>query len=329
MNSKLNEILREYGRKRDRAVSDHKKRIESIYIAIPRVKEIDSEIAKTGVLIAKSLLNDPDSYEENLALIKEKMRKLKSEKAFLLTEHNISLEELEIKYDCSECNDTGYLKDGKKCHCLKQSLIRETYKMSNIENQLFKENFQSFNIEIFPNETFEEEPLTPRENMLEILNIAEGFCFNFDKNNGENLLFSGTTGLGKTFLCNCIAKSLLDKGKVVIYQTAFKIMETVEAHRFNRNDSTYFSREDYNMLFEADLLIIDDLGTELSNSFTNTEFFNIINSRLLKGNKTIISTNLSLIELANIYTDRIFSRLFSQFNILEFYGPDLRWEKNK
>lgn len=327
MNSKLNEILREYSRKRDRAAADQKRRIEEIYKAIPRVKEIDSEIGKTGVLIAKSLLKNPDSYDESVAQIKEKMGRLKAEKAFLLTENNIPLENLEVAYECPHCEDKGYLKNGSKCRCLKQCLIRETYKMSNIENQLSAENFKTFDIEIFSDEPFEDEPLTPRQNMLKILNIAEGFCFNFDKPNGENLLFYGTTGLGKTFLCNCIAKSLLDKGKVVIYQTAFKIMETVEAHRFNRNDSSSFSREDYNMLFEADLLIIDDLGTELSNSFTNTEFFNIINSRLLKGNKTLISTNLSLTDIANTYTDRVFSRLFSQFEMLKFYGPDLRWEK--
>jgi DNA replication protein DnaC len=327
LNPKLNEILREYGRKRDRAVSDQKKRVEDIYRKIPRIKEIDSEIAKTGVLIAKSLLNDPDSYEENLAEVKDKMSCLKSEKAFLLTEHNIPLEELEVKYECSECKDSGYLKNGRKCSCLKQALIRETYKMSNIESQLFTENFKTFDIEIFSNAPFEEEPFSPRENMLRILNISEEFCLNFDKKNGENLLFYGTTGLGKTFLCNCVAKFLLDKGKVVIYQTAFKIMETVEAHRFKKSGSRSTSDEDYDMLFDADLLIIDDLGTELSNSFTTTEFFNIINSRLLKGNKTIISTNLSPIEIANIYTDRVFSRLLSQFNMLKFYGPDLRWEK--
>jgi DNA replication protein DnaC len=326
LNPKLNEILRAYGRKRDTASSMQKRRLEEIYKKIPRVKEIDSEIAKTGVLIAKSLLNDPDSYEQTLLEIDKKMTKLKAEKAFLLTENNISLEELNVQYECSECKDTGFLKDGKKCNCLKQTLIRETYKMSNIENRLKSENFKTFDIDIFSDELFEDEPLSPRENMLNILNIAEDFCFNFEKNNGENLLFYGTTGLGKTFLCNCIAKFLLDKGYVVVYQTSFKIMEIVESHRFNKESVSSFTREDYDMLFEADLLIIDDLGTELSNSFTTTEFFNIINSRLLTGNKTLISTNLSPIEIANVYTDRVFSRLFSQFNMLKFYGPDLRWE---
>lgn len=329
MNSKLNEILREYGRKRDRAIAEQRRRLELIYKEIPRVKEIDSEIAKTGVTIAKSLLNDPDSYEENLANIKMRMNKLKSEKAFLLTENNISLDQLEVSYECPLCNDTGYLKNGYKCNCLKQRLIREAYKMSNLDKKLDSENFQTFDIDIFSNEIFDGEALTPRENMMNLVNTAEGFCINFDKDNDENLLFYGTTGLGKTFLCNCIAKSLLDKGKVVIYQTAFKIMEIVESHRFKRDDGSVFSKEDYNMLFEADLLIIDDLGTELSNSFTITEFFNIINSRLLKGSKTVISTNLSPRDISNIYTDRVFSRLFSQFNMLKFFGPDLRWEKKR
>lgn len=329
MNSKLNEILREYGRKRDRAIAEQKRRLELIYKRLPRIREIDSEIARTGVTIAKSLLNNPDSYEETVAEIKSHMNKLKSEKAFLLTESNIPLESLEVIYECSKCKDSGYLKNGEKCSCLKQALIKEAYKMSNLDKKLDSENFQTFDIDIFSNEIFDGEALTPRENMMKLVNTAEGFCINFDKDNGENLLFYGTTGLGKTFLCNCIAKSLLDKGKVVIYQTAFKIMETVEAHRFKREENSIFSREDYNMLFEADLLIIDDLGTELSNSFTITEFFNIINSRLLSGKKTVISTNLSPRDISNIYTDRVFSRLFSQFNILKFFGPDLRWEKKR
>ena len=136
-------------------------------------------------------------------------------------------------------------------------------------------------------------------------------------------MFYGETGLGKTFLTNCIAKALLDRGKIVIYQTSFKLLEILEDLRFN-NDTK--DRTKYNLLFEADLLIIDDLGTEMTNTFTNSEIFNIINSRLLSNKKTIVSTNLSPKEMMDRYDDRIFSRLFSKFTVLHFYGKDLRWE---
>ncbi len=197
--------------------------------------------------------------------------------------------------------------------------------MSNLENVLKKENFQNFNIDIFKDQPFEEEKMTPRENMVEIVGISEGFINNFDENNGENLLFYGTTGLGKTYLCNCIAKALLDKNKIVIYQTAFTILEIIEKHRFSKENNR-FNDYQYNLLFEADLLVIDDLGTEVANTFTNAEIFNIVNTRLIGGKKTLISTNLTPKEISDIYTDRVFSRILDKFIPLKFYGPDLRWE---
>ena len=139
------------------------------------------------------------------------------------------------------------------------------------------------------------------------------------------MLFYGTTGLGKTFLCNCISKSLLDKDKIVIYQTAFTILEILERRRFGKGNKE-ISDYQYDLLFEADLLVIDDLGTEVTNTFTNAEIFNIVNTRLIAGKKTLISTNLTPKEISGIYTDRIFSRILDKFIPLKFYGKDLRWE---
>lgn len=328
MSSNLKEVLRKYDKKKNEALDRQKRRERQVYERIPRIKEIDSEISKTGVMIARSLLNNPESYEGNLAKIKEKMNNLKAEKAFLLTENNIPLDYLDISYSCQNCKDTGFLKGGQKCSCLKQELIRRAYAMSNIEQKLLKENFDTFDMDLFSDEPFEDKEESPKQHMMRILDVAERFCLNFKQANDENLLLHGTTGLGKTFLCNCIAKEVLDMGHIVVYQTSFRLMEIVESHRFNR-DRKNFSNDDYRMIFDADLLIIDDLGTELANSFTITEFFNIINSRLLSGKKTVISTNLSPHDMGNIYTDRVFSRLASHFTFLYFYGLDLRWETSK
>ncbi|KPU27223.1 DNA replication protein DnaC [Caloranaerobacter sp. TR13] len=325
-NSMINEILREYEKKRDKALYEQRLRQNEVYSKIPRLKEIDKLISKTGLMISKAIINNPQNYNDKIEEIKNKLEELKREKAILLTENNIPLEYMDINYECNKCNDTGFLKNGSKCSCFKQALINRAYKMSNLEHILYKENFQTFNINIFSNKPFENEKVTPRENMQNILSICEGFVFNFDEDNEENLLFYGTTGLGKTFMCNCIAKALLDKGKIVIYQTAFKILEIIEEYRFRRNSNKDEYKLDYELLFDADLLIIDDLGTELVNTFTNTEIFNIVNSRLIKGNKTIISTNLSPIEISNTYTDRIFSRILNKFTPIRFFGPDLRWE---
>lgn len=325
-NSIINEILREYEKKRDKALYEQKLRQNEVYSKIPRLKEIDKLISKTGLMISKAIINNPQDYNNKIEEIKNKLEELKREKAILLTENNIPLEYMDINYECNKCKDTGFLNDGNKCSCFKQALINRAYKMSNLEHILYKENFQTFNINIFSDKPFENEKITPRENMQNILSICEGFVFNFDEDNEENLLFYGTTGLGKTFMCNCIAKALLDKGKIVIYQTAFKILEIIEEYRFRRNSNKDEYKLDYELLFDADLLIIDDLGTELVNTFTNTEIFNIVNSRLIKGNKTIISTNLSPMEISNTYTDRIFSRILSKFTPIRFFGPDLRWE---
>ncbi|NLK43363.1 MAG: DNA replication protein DnaC, partial [Tissierellia bacterium] len=220
----LKEISIEYEKKRDKKLREQRLRRDKVYREIPAIKKIDEEIFKIGLNMSKNILNNPDKYKEVAERAKNTIEKLKMEKAYLMTESNIPMDYMDIKYDCDYCDDTGYLENGNQCNCLKQALVSRAYKMSNIENVLKKENFQTFNINVFKDEAFENEPLTPRENMKEIVGIAEGFVNNFNEDNGENLLFYGTTGLGKTFLCNCIAKSLLDKNKIVIYQTAFTIL---------------------------------------------------------------------------------------------------------
>lgn len=323
MQSFAHEILRDYEKKRDKARESKENRLQEVYDKIPGIREIDEKLRKTGIEISKILIRGVDNPEKIVEDLKQELKKLKQERAILLTENNIPLQYLDDSFSCESCNDTGFLPSGEKCKCFKQQLIVKAYNMSNLSNVLEKENFQSFNLDIFSDEPFEGQKLTPKKNMMNILNICEGFAFNFDVNSKDNLLFYGETGTGKTFLANCIAKSLLDKGKIVIYQTAFKLLEILEDLRFGKNSN----RDKYNLLFEADLLIIDDLGTEMTNTFTNTELFNIINSRLLSNKKMIVSTNLSPKEIMDRYDDRIFSRLFSKFAVLHFFGKDLRWEK--
>ena len=321
----ISDIQRIYEKRRDKNIRDLQRRQNEVYKKLPKVEQLDDEIKKVGIKMVREVLFNPDKGEEITLKAKETIEALKMEKAFLLTEGNISADYLDLTYDCLNCKDTGYLDDGQRCSCMKQMLINRAYKMSNLESVLDKENFKTFDIKVFSNDPFEGERLSPRENMMEILSYAEGFIGNFRENNGENLLFYGTTGLGKTFLCNCIAKALLDKNKIVIYQTAFTILDILEKRRF-RKDISDITEYDYSLLFDGDLLIIDDLGTEVSNTFTNAEIFNIVNTRLLAGKKTIISTNLTPNEISEIYTDRVFSRILDKFIPLKFYGKDLRWE---
>ncbi len=321
----LKSIHLDYEKKRDEEERLKRARIQEVYKKIPAIKRIDEDIFKIGLQMSRFIIGNPHGYKENMEKAQEKIEKLKMEKAFLLTESNIDTDYMEKNYTCKLCKDTGYLDSGQKCNCLKQRLVSKAYKMSNIETNLLRDNFKNFDIDLFKDEAFEGESMTPKENMLDILSIAEGFIANFDDRNEDNLLFYGTTGLGKTFLCSCIAKALLDKDKIVVYQTAFTILEILERKRFgnkNRDRSSY----EYDLLFDADLLIVDDLGTEVSNTFTNAEIFNIVNTRIIRGKKTIISTNLTPKEISEIYTDRVFSRILQQFIPLKFFGQDLRWE---
>ncbi len=318
----VRDLLRKYERKRDRNIGKKEKRVQEVYKKLPEVRKIDNQIMEIGLDLSRALLQEEDNPHLILEKLKNKLESLKQERAILLTENNIPLDYTDQQFDCNHCKDTGFLPGGEKCNCFKQQLINHTYSMSNMSNILERENFQTFNINLFSNEPFEDQEKTPMENMLHILSICESFVANFNNRGEENLLFYGPTGSGKTFLINCIAKALLDKGNVVIYQTAFKLLEILEDIRFHNADN----RDRVHLIFDADLLIIDDLGTEMTNTFTNSELFNIINSRLLSGKKTIISTNFSPKDIMDTYDDRIFSRIFSKYTMLKFYGKDLRWE---
>lgn len=188
----MREILSEYERKRDWQEKDKQRRIQEVYKKIPAIEKIDEDILKIGIGMSRHIIGNPKGYLEVVKKAKEKIEALKMEKAYLLTECNIPPDYMDIRYFCNHCEDSGYLANGEKCHCLKQALVSRAYKMSNLENILEKENFKTFNINIFSDKPFEGEGMTPRENMKDINGIADGFISNFDENNGENLLFYGT-----------------------------------------------------------------------------------------------------------------------------------------
>ncbi len=322
----IKQILSEYDKRRMKAESDLEQRILDVHSQIPRVKEIDDEIGKVGLSLAKLILLNPSDKKSILSECKSRMDFLANEKALLLEKNQVPDWYLTAEYNCNICKDKAFLKNGNKCNCFKQAIINEAYEMSNLARVLSRENFDTFNLSLFSTQRNNGEDISAFENMeSHILPICNDFILNFNEDNGDNLLFYGDTGVGKTFLCNCIAKSLLDKGHLVIYQTAFKMFEIIEEYKFKSHES-YISKDSYENLFECDLLIIDDLGTELANSFTNSELFNILNTRLLSGKKTIISTNLDIAQINENYAIRIFSRIMDRFNVVKFTGLDLRWE---
>ena len=218
------------------------------------------------------------------------------------------------------------------CSCLKQEIYDIAYNKSNMGN-LDRENFSTFNIRYFSDkpdkERFKSE-ISPRENMNLLREKANNFIENFDDPTEKNLVFTGGTGLGKTFLSNCIAAEVLKQGKTVLYQTAPVMLDSILDEKFGKSDTVFNLMEN---ILTTNLLIIDDLGTEKISETKITELFTIINTRLLNQNhsitKTIISTNLTVNELFSIYTTRIGSRLAGSYRFLRFFGDDIRLKKGK
>jgi len=277
MNKQMFEnIMTDYNKKRLTAARDADIRKEKLYEKIPEVEEVDKQIKLLSIKLSKLFLINPDNLNEQVLKLKKEIEDYKVKRKEIYEKNNIPEDYLEIKYECERCNDTGFLADGKKCNCLNKQIINNLYTMSNMVHMLRKENFDTFDISVFSNEAYKNEKLTPKQNMYNILEASEDFCNNFYRNS-LNLLFYGGTGLGKTFMCNCIAKALIDREISVLYQTAFSLFEIVENHKFNKQIESEENRLYYNMIFDCDLLIIDDLGTEFNNSFTNSELFNIIN----------------------------------------------------
>ncbi|MBU5308370.1 ATP-binding protein [Clostridioides mangenotii] len=327
--NKVKRILKKYEERRDENELLLEKRKKQVYNRFPQIKGIDDEISLIGLKLAKSVLTNPNDRESIVHKSREEIEALRARKCKVLADNSIPDNYLEMKYHCNMCKDKAFLPNGEKCNCFKQEIINEAYKMSNIENVLNKENFSNFNLEIFSTEKSKERGVSPRENIFEILTYCEDYVHNFNPIQSNNILFYGSTGLGKTYMCNCIAKDLLDKGYLVIYQTSFRILEILEDYKFRRDSEGKISEENYKNLFDCDLLIIDDLGTELTNTFTSSELFNIVNTRLTAGKSIIISTNLTPSQIGETYTQRTLSRILDQFKIYDFFGSDLRWERFK
>ena len=325
----MSDILRKYENKRNLALSNAEKKKEELYAKVPRLQEIEDTINKFSIKSVKSiLLADANEKDKVMEEFNKEIKKLKNEKSNILKSLGLNEDYLKPSYNCPLCEDTGYIVteySNKMCNCLKQELLNIAYNKSNLNN-LSTENFSTFNFNKYSDKVDYDKyniNISPRDNMKNILKIVKNFIYNFDNTAQKNLLFTGNTGLGKTFLSNCIANEILNINKTVLYQTAPIMLDSIIDHRFNRNNG-----EIYNYILSVDLLIIDDLGTESMNSLKFTELFNIINSRILSNNtKTLISTNLSVNELLKNYDERIFSRFAGNYDICRFFGDDIRLMK--
>lgn len=335
-NSLLKQLLTEYDIKRNRAIAEAETRKEKLLEVNPKIAEIDKELSKISIDASRNLIHSKaEDKNKILADLKKKSNHLIKEKNAIVKELFKSTDYFEPNFECKNCKDTGFVqKSGKSeiCNCLKQKIYDIAYNRSNMGNLEF-ENFGTFNIRLFSDKENKEKyksNISPRENMNLLREKANNFIKNFDDLQEKNLIFLGGTGLGKTFLTNCIANELLKEGKTVLYQTAPVMFDDIFDEKYGKTQNPIGLEKN---ILNVDLLIIDDLGTEKVSDNKIEELFNIINTRLLNQNhkitKTIISTNLTAQELVNTYTMRIGSRLAGSYRFLRFFGDDIRLKKGK
>ena len=308
-------IMREYDNQRLENMHGLNARTQAVYDKFPEIKQIDQQISELAEKFAASFTTEGVM---SFAQYKEKLSDLRMEKEALLKCYRIDPKEMQMQYRCPDCQDTGYI-ENEKCHCLKQRIIDEMYQQSNLREILNAENFSTLSYRYYDQENMEK--------MQVAIETCTKFAENFDKT-FENILLCGTVGIGKTFLSNCIAKEILDKGHSVLYLSAFQLFDLMAKNSFSGNaPKEDFVAKQYPHIFESDLLIIDDLGTELANSFTLAGFFLVINERILRKKSTIISTNLSPQEILTTYTERTASRIIANYTMLKLSGSDIRLKK--
>ena len=310
-------LIREYDEKRLQSQARSRSLKEHIEEEIPRLKEIEGEIASLHVKNVSAKLRGA-SFEDAPAVAA-----LLAEKKALLAAHGYSEADLLEKYECPLCQDTGFTSKGP-CSCFKRRLTDILYESSNIKEVLKEENFSTFSFEYYSNEPiFTGSSLTQKELAQRAYNTARAFVSDFPSSQ-ENLFINGGCGTGKTFLSNCIAKEVIEAGYFVVYLSASKLFDILSSAVFEKDES---ARQLAKHIYDCDLLIIDDLGSELSNSFTSSALFGCINERLTQRSHTIISTNLTAKQLKETYSERIFSRIANRYIMIKLLASDIRMKK--
>ena len=302
-----------FDEKRNRSANERLARINSVRNEYPRIGEIDAEVSRLGIENIKKIAAEPQKADEYNNILKEKFRKLNHEKALILKNNGISQNYNDYIYECGLCSDTGYTSDGKRCRCFTQALIDEAFPNPDREKVLERECFKNFRMDFYPDEP------EIRENMKKICGRVKLLCERFFEVSKSHV-FMGDTGLGKTFLANCVEGNLRKHGISVLSIRAVKLFRLMEDYKFGREND----EEKLNCIYNADLLIIDDLGTENDNQLNSSFFDEIVNERLGTGKKMLITTNYSMEEMREKYSARFVSRIAEHFIFSRFRGIDIR-----
>lgn len=300
--------------RRAKAMAENDMRIREINGKIPEIKEINDALYNTGKELI-SIITQAKGKDVSNKIEQIKQNNLGAQRLAkqLLTANGYPEDYLDIHYNCPNCGDTGYI-GGNICYCLQELFAKLTTSKLNEKAQLKLSNFDTFSLEYYKGSDYQA--------MEKILKYAKNYAAYFNRKS-ESILIFGNTGLGKTHISLAIANEVLKKGYSVIYDTAMNILRDIEKEHFSHEKST----EMLDLITDADLLILDDLGTEFESKFYNSAIYNIINSRLVKEKPTIISTNLDFSALSARYGGKVASRIITMYTCLEFKGDDVRLQK--
>lgn len=319
-NLQYENIIREYRDIQNRNRHEMNRRVQEVYAKVPGYEALDMSTGSVSSAFAEDIIaGTPDA----LTRLHDAMAAHRQKKLALLTAAGYPENYLEPIYDCPDCKDAGYIPstDGpsRKCACFRRRELAVLYEQSNIQNIIATENFSTLSYEYYQG--------TDLERFRRAVEICQNFVQNF-KQDYHNLFFYGTVGTGKSFLSGCVAAELLQSGHSVIYFSAVGLFDTLARFTFDNKNKT----ELYNLcqdIYNCDLVIIDDLGTEVTNNFVTSQLFSLLNERHLRHKATIISTNLGLEELRDRYSDRVFSRITSNYQLCKLTGPDVRMLKKR
>ncbi len=309
---------------RDARRREQERREQEVYHRIPRVEEIDRELRGTAAKIVLAAFEEDGDPDAALLKLQNMNLSLQRERAELLVGCGWPLDYLDDTPHCPQCRDSGYLRDGTPCRCLNVYYTQEQNRRLSKLLDLGSQSFETFSYDWYSPNIWPEYGRSPLDNMRTVRAICGEYAHTFGQRSG-NLLFTGAPGLGKTFLSACIAREVSERGFSVVYDTANHVFQQFESAKFGR-ENPYEEDPDreINRYLNCDLLIMDDLGTELMSNFIQSVFYRIVNDRLLSRRKTVLSTNLTVDSLGDRYGEAVRSRIQGEYQVLWFFGDDIR-----
>ena len=309
--------------RRERREAAEARRREA-YARQPRLEQLDRQLRQTMAQLGAAALRRGEDPVQAVRRVREHNLALQEERAGLLAGMGLPADALDDKPACPLCGDTGW-RGTQMCRCLQRLCAQEQIAELSKLLDLGEQSFETFQVDYYSDAYWPDKGTSPRERMEMIKDICYNYAVKFERFFTKNLFLSGPPGLGKTFLSACIARTVAEEGYSVVYDTAANIFAQFEARKFQRDSADgQEARDETRRYLNCDLLILDDLGSELTTQFTQSALYELINTRLVAGRHTVISSNLSMEETARRYSPQIASRLEGEYHVLHFFGEDIR-----